>query len=401
MAGRGITIDILANVRDALKGTGDVEEALADIESTLEDMARDGDKSVDKMSRGFRDLARDADNSADKIERSYKQAYKDAARAADSSADDARRAGSRMAEQSSEVGQEIRQNLGEGLANAARGDFESLGDLIGDTLGGVTAGIGGIGTAAAGAAGALGLGALIGAFTLANEKREELTEKANELAQAYIDAGSSVLDAMTIAARTSEIITGEERQQALDYAKALGVDLPTAARAMAGDLNALAVVNRIASEAQQENKDIADDQRESVSALTQAQRDQLVENQAAISAGRELNGIVEEANQKFEDQQAVLQGLINDADGATVKVDDLGNKLYELPDGTQIVVEAETGTASTNVDNFKGDLDEIDGKVVRSKVVFDVDDSRVRAWRPQVKAGVVQYGPKLGQLIWE
>lgn len=393
MAGRGITIDILANVRDALKGTGDVEEALADIESTLEDMARDGEKSVDKMSRGFRDLARDADNSADKIERSYKQAYKDAARAADSSADDARRAGSRMAEQSSEVGQEIRQNLGEGLANAARGDFESLGDLIGDTLGGVTAGIGGIGTAAAGAAGALGLGALIGAFTLANEKREELTEKANELAQAYIDAGSSVLDAMTIAARTSEIITGEERQQALDYAKALGVDLPTAARAMAGDLNALAVVNRIASEAQQENKDIADDQRESVSALTQAQRDQLIENQAAISAGRELNGIVEEANQKFEDQQAVLQGLINDADGATVKVDDLGNKLYELPDGTQIVVEAETGTASTNVDNFKGDLDEIDGKVVRSKVVFDVDDYNIRNYRPPTKYADVRYSP--------
>lgn len=401
MAGRGITLDILANVRDALQGTGDVEQALSDIESTLEDMAREGDDSVDKMSRGFRDLARDADRSADKIERNYKQAYRDVKRSADDTADSAARSQRRMSEQSSEVGQEIRQNLGEGLANAARGDFESLGDLIGDTLGGVTAGIGGIGTAAAGAAGALGLGALIGAFTLANEKREELTEKANELAQAYIDAGSSVLDAMTIAARTSEIITGEERQQALDYAKALGVDLPTAARAMAGDLNALAVVNRIASEAQQENKDIADDQRESVSALTQAQRDQLVENQAAISAGRELNGIVEEANQKFEDQQAVLQGLINDADGATVKVDDLGNKLYELPDGTQIVVEAETGTASTNVDNFKGDLDEIDGKVVRSKVVFDVDDSRVRAWRPQVKAGVVQYGPKLGQLIWE
>lgn len=391
MAGRGISIDILANVRDALKGTGDVERALGDIESTLDDMARDGDQSVDKMSRGFRDLARDADNSSDKIERNFEGAYRNIRRKADDTADSAVKSQRRMSEQSEEVGQEIRQNLGEGIANAARGDFEALGDTIGDTLGGAVSGIGGIGTAAAAAAGAAGLGLLIGALALANDEREKLTEKANELAQAYIDAGSSVLDAMTIAARTSEIITGDERQEALDYAEALGVDLPTAARAMAGDMNALATVNRIASDAQKENRDIADQQRDSMSALTTAQQKSVEENQKAIQAGLNLNGVVEEANQKFEEQQAVLQGLINDADGATVKVDDLGNKLYELPDGTQIVVDAETGKATTNVDNFKGDIDEIDGKVVRSKVVFDVDDYAVRTYRPPTKYGTARY----------
>lgn len=391
MAGRGISIDILANVRDALKGTGDVERALGDIESTLDDMARDGDQSVDKMSRGFRDLARDADNSSDKIERNFEGAYRNIRRKADDTADSAVKSQRRMSEQSEEVGQEIRQNLGEGIANAARGDFEALGDTIGDTLGGAVSGIGGIGTAAAAAAGAAGLGLLIGALALANDEREKLTEKANELAQAYIDAGSSVLDAMTIAARTSEIITGDERQEALDYAEALGVDLPTAARAMAGDMNALATVNRIASDAQKENRDIADQQRDSMSALTTAQQKFVEENQKAIQAGLNLNGVVEEANQYFEEQQAVLQGLINDADGATVKVDDLGNKLYELPDGTQIVVDAETGKATTNVDNFKGDIDEIDGKVVRSKVVFDVDDYAVRTYRPPTKYGTARY----------
>lgn len=382
MAGRGISIDILANVRDALKGTGDVEQALSDIESTLEDMAREGDDSVDKMSRGFRDLAKDADRSADKIERDYKQAYRDVKRSAEDTADSAVKSQRRMSEQSEEVGQEIRQNLGEGIANAARGDFESLGDTIGDTLGGAVAGIGGIGTAAAAAAGAAGLGLLVGAFALANEKREELTEKANELAQAYIEAGSSVLDAMTIAARTSEIITGDERQKALEYAEALGVDLPTAARAMAGDLNALATVNRIATDAQRENVEIAEQQKESTQALSTSQLESVKTNQAAISAGRELNGIVEDANLKFQEQQAVLQGLINDADGATVKVDELGNKLYELPDGTQIVVEAETGQATTNVDKFQGDIDKLNGKVVRSRVEFSVDDRKVRNYRP-------------------
>lgn len=391
MAGRGISIDILANVRDALSGTGDVEKALGDIESTLDDMARDGDQSVDKMSRGFRDLARDADTSADRMERNYKQAFRDIRRSGDDSADAVVKSQRRMGEQSEEIGQEVRQNLGEGIANAARGDFEGLGDTIGDTLGGAVAGIGGIGTAAAAAAGAAGIGLLVAAFTLANDKREELTEKANELASAYIEAGSSVLDAMTISARTSEIITGDERQKALDYAEALGVDLPTAARAMAGDMNALAVVNDIASEAQSENRDVADRQRESLDDLTAAEQKLVEENQAAISAGLELNGVVSEANEKFEEQQAVLQGLINDSEGATVKVDELGNQLYELPDGTKIVVDAETGAASTNVDNFKGDLEDVDGKVVRSKVVFGVDDYAVRNYTPPRKVGNVFY----------
>jgi hypothetical protein len=372
MAGRGISIDILANVRDALRGAGDVERALSDIESTLDDMARSGDSSTDKMSRGFRDLSRDADTSADKIERSYKQAYRDTSRAADSAADDARRAQRRMGEQSEEVGQEIRQNLGEGIANAARGDFESLGDTIGDTLGGAVAGIGGIGTAAIAAAGAAGLGALVAAFTLANEARQALEDRANDLAQAYIEAGTNVLDTMTLVARTNEILSsqdGETKSNLQDLTKILG-DRATAARALAGDQNALAAANTLLKSTDEEYRDLLLRQAQGYAELSRAEVDRIGELQLMRREIGELNEVTGMATRNFQDSQSALKGLIEDAGEATRQVDDLGNQLFTLPDGTQIVIDAHTQQASTNVEKFKGDVDTVPRQIVTR---FDAD----------------------------
>jgi hypothetical protein len=87
------------------------------------------------------------------------------------------------------------------------------------------------------------------------------------------------------------------------------------------------------------------------------------------------------------DRAALLTGyyedVINSASGATKEVDELGNALYTLPDGTKIVVDAETGQASQNVDKFKGDVDGIPEQVT-STVKFNVDDSAVRNYRAPV-----------------
>lgn len=221
-----------------------------------------------------------------------------------------------------------------------------------------------IATAGVAAAGALGIGALIAALSQAEEKRKELEERANDLAQAYIDAGSNVLSAMSIASRTSDILTGDERKKAKEYADIIGVDLPTAARAMAGDLNALAVVNQIASKAQEENTSIVGENATALERARAAQSATVQENQRQIDAARELNGVVDSANTSFRDQQAVLKGLVEDASSATVQVDDLGNKLFTLPDSTQVLIDAETGDASTDVANFKGDLNSIPKQTV-------------------------------------
>lgn len=389
MTQNAVNINILANVREAVRGVDDAADAVEEVGDRLHDLTKEGDTATDRMAADFRDLTKSADRTSDQLRDKFRDAYRDVRRASDDTADEVVRNQRRMGERSAEVGQEIRQNLGEGIANAARGDFAALSDTIGDTFGGAVAGIGGIGFAAAGAAGALGVGAIVAAFTIANEQRDKLQARANDLATAYIQAGSSVLDAMSIAARTSDILTGDERGEAENYARVLGVDLPTAARAMAGDVNALAVVNKLAAEAQRENLEIADKQRESLKALTPEQQQQIQANSELRLKAEELSGVMTEANSKFEEQQSVLRGLVNDAASASKEVDELGNSVYTLPDGTQIMIDAETGQATTDVSKFKGDLDGVP-EIITSTVKIKVDSREWDNWRPTTKRGGVQ-----------
>lgn len=401
MAGRGISLDILANVRDALKGAGDVEKALSDVESTLDDMAKSGDDSVDKMSRGFRDLARDADTSADNIERNYKQAFKDSARAADDMADDASRSQRRMSEQSEEVRDEIRQNLGEGIANAARGDFESLADVVGDTLGGAVAGIGGLASAGLAAAGAVGLGAIVGVINTINEEAEKSQQAAYDLANAYIDAGTTALDAVTLAARVQNVLTDPEaRKEAEALKDVLGVDLPDAARILAGDTNALAAQYELLRGKQQE----LNAQRDANSDATAQEVLDWQDAQRALDAAAGALDKVADRNtvaaETARAQSDALKGLINDAGQVTEEVDELGNALYTLPDGKQILINADTGMATTNVDTFKGDLDGIpERKDVSITAHTVIDDSALRDYKVPFKIALPTYfqKPKSGE----
>src|SRR5690606_37256651 len=123
-------------------------------------------------------------------------------------------------------------------------------------------------------------------------------------------------------------------------------------------------VNKLASDAQAENLAIAEEQKGSTQALSSEKRNEVQANQELIGSATELNDVVDDANSKFKEQQAVLFGLIEDAGTATAQVDELGNTVYSLPDGTQILVSAETGQATTDVSTFKGDLDEIPSSVV-------------------------------------
>lgn len=429
MAQNGISINLLSDVREAVRGADNTADAMEQIADVLRDIANEGGDTTDRMERDFRDLSRTADRESDQLrdkfrqvyrdvkrdsdttrdgsERnlkdtsrtasreaddlrdSYRNAYRDVARSSDDTADIARKNTRRMAEQSQEVGQEVRQNLGEGIANAARGDFEALGDTIGDTFGGAVAGIGGVATAAVAAAGALGIGAITAAFREAEERRKKLEERANDLAKAYIDAGSSVLDTITLAARISDVLTNEEsRKEAEEFAKVVGVDLPTAARVLAGDTNALSIQQGILSRRLRDVTDKKEEARdnESVSASEiMAIHDQ--EN-ALYKVKEELDKVAESnttAAQKARDYSNALLGVIDDAEGATTQVDKLGNKLITLPKGEQIVIEARTGQATTNIDRFKGDVAKIPKKkavVVEGTVDLSAVTRGIKNYRP-------------------
>lgn len=384
MAGsKRFEIDMLLNSAGVERGAKDASKAISQLADEIEDAGAGGARDVDKLEDALKDTARQAKRTEDAV------------------GDVGERGFRKLGDKGAEVSGELRQNLGETFSSF-RGDLEDLPQIAQDTLGGLagSGALGGIPGLAATAAGAAGLGLIIGAMDVIDERNEALQQRANDLAKAFMDAGTNVMNATAVAAASADVLTdNDKRKEVQAYADALGVDLATAVRAYVGDANAMAVVDKIAADAKAENLAIADKQKGSTKALTDAQLETIKANQAALGAQRELNGVLDEANAKFQTQQAVLQGLINDAQGATKEVDELGNAVYTLPDGTQILVEAKTGQATTDISKFKGDVDGIP-EVVTSTVRFDVDDSAVRRWTAPTKFGAVQYRAG-NQLGWE
>ncbi|AOX46705.1 hypothetical protein [Microbacterium sp. BH-3-3-3] len=388
-----LTLDIGANTRQAQAQVKDLGKALEEVSDALDDVAKDADKSGSKVEReldGMGDAAksssREIDAAGERVERSFKDIVSDAKKA-DRAIEDIGDSGGRnlrkVSEAGEEVSSELKQNLGETFSSF-RGDIEDIPQIAQDVFGGLAGSVGGLGASLALAGGAAGVGLLVAGFQQLEERRQELEDRANGLAQAYIEAGSSVLDAIGIASRTSEIITGEERDKAKEYADILGIDLATAARAMAGDMNALAAVNEIANRATDDAIRLGNQYNETGKALSGTQNAKVEADLKAVGAARELNGVVEDATAKFNDQQSVLKGLITSADSASVSVDDLGNTVYQLPDGAQIMIDAKTGQASADVSRFRGDtdgvIDHLNGRQVRMRV--DLDDSAIRYYRP-------------------
>lgn len=389
----GISINVAANVRDAVRGVSDVGQAVEDVSDRLHDMTRDSDDTADRLERDFKEVQRATDKTADELKRKFRDAYRDVGRSSDDAADDAVRAQRRMSEQSEEVRDEIRQNLGEGIANAARGDFESLADVVGDTLGGAVAGIGGLGAAGIAAAGAVGLGAVVGVINTINEEAEKSQQAAYDLANAYIDAGTTALDAVTLAARVQNVLTDPEaRKEAEALKDVLGVDLPDAARILAGDTNALAAQYELLRGKQQELNDQRDANKD---ATAQEVLDWQDAQRALDAAAGALDKVADRntvAAETARAQSDALKGLINDAGQVTEEVDELGNALYTLPDGKQILINADTGMATTNVDTFKGDLDGIPvTKDVSITAHTVIDDSALRNYRVPFKIALPTY----------
>jgi hypothetical protein len=338
----GLSIDILANTRQAQGEVKDLGKALDDVGDSLDDVARDSDAAAGKLERNFRDMVDDAKKAEKAVEDIGGKGATDGFDKASDSAEEFK---------------------GEALANFSEvvssfdGSMTAVGDLAQGTFGGLAALGGGFGLAAGAAA--TGVGLITTALEQAEERRKELEQKANDLASAYIEAGNTVIDAATIASSASSILTDPaEKKKAQELADALGIDLSTAVRTMALDQNALALANGIVSDSEDEYFELMGRRGDYITgglSTAETKRFNQLDNQRQKMA--ELNGITDSANDTFKQQQDVLFDLIKDADTATVAVDKFGNELIELPDGTKIVIDAETKTASTNISNFAGDLD--------------------------------------------
>lgn len=199
MAGKGHEIHIGANVRDVQRAAKDVEASFEDVADALDDVARDADKSGARIGDEISDGARDAERAVDKLERSFKEL-------ADGAKRETRQAGAAMQTNMkrgtdgagaaiSEWGDEAKANISETFSSF-RGDAEDLVGIVQDTFGGVISGLGPMGMAA-GAAGAVGIGLIMGAIERAKEQEQEFREQVAELADTLIETGGEGAEAVS------------------------------------------------------------------------------------------------------------------------------------------------------------------------------------------------------------
>lgn len=345
-------------------GADDVSERFEEVIRALIDMERQGGRSSDDIERSLRALGFSAEDAEDAI-----AAVDRELRNAGESVDE-------LPDKADNVGDSMR-DLGEIASSVLEGDFAGAASSAITSLAGLAT-FAGAGGALAGTL-AQGVTSMVtGWIDEWDRANEESKKRAAEWAQAYIDAGDTILSAGVLAARFQAIITDSERfAEAERNAKNWGVSIETAVAAMSGNRGAIDDVNV----SLREQRDAAAEAATEAQRLAQENGGQLLtltEQEKAYQAGADALARLTGEMTQGERRAALLTGyylnLINTTQGVTKEVDEFGNELYSLPDGTQVMIDAETGQATQNVDNFKGDLDGIPENVtttVTARVSFD------------------------------
>lgn len=171
---KGIAINFLADVKDFLRGTKNVEEELDDVADALDDVAKEGEQATEKLEKSFKEMAKEASRAGRE--------------AGDGIGDNLKKTAKIGEEASGEIKDEFKSNLSE-VTSSFNGSVESMGDLVQGTLGGLVGGLGPVGQAA-GAAGAVGVGLIIASLVQAEEQSEAARQRITELGLAMIEAGT-------------------------------------------------------------------------------------------------------------------------------------------------------------------------------------------------------------------
>jgi hypothetical protein len=290
---KGISINFLADVRDFLRGTKNVEEELDDVADSLDEVAKDGVKATEKLEDGFKDLAKKAKQAGDDIEKGI---------------GDGTKRGAKQGEQATDVyKKEAIANVSE-VTSSFTGSWESAADAVQGTLGGVVADLGPAG-AAIGAAGAIGIGLLTQAIIQAEEAAKETTARIGELGLEMIEAGSDgEVPLQTVIENLKEIITNSEEatkkfQDIARASKFVGTQVEQLALAYAGNEEALegqlGVIEELI-EAGQKEVDSASENASRFAVVSQAKVQTLEAQQ------KELQKIQEETERAAEIEQAWL-----------------------------------------------------------------------------------------------
>lgn len=375
-------IDLIMNARQFNSEAKKAGQSVDDISTSLDDVAKEGDGAADKLERSFRDIASDA---------------KKASNAIDDVGTTGRGSLDKVKGGATELQQELGSNLGEAVSSV-RGDLSDLGQVGQDTLGGLAATIAGSGPAglvgaAALAAGAVGLGMVTAELQQQQEEADKLRERLGSAFEAAVEDGRNYIDTAQLISEANDVMFNPDRakewKQLQAEAKGLSLDNSVLIAANGGNLDAqqevLGRINALRDDALKKETDILTPQSAQVDTL-----DDMRQRWEAIS------GATAEFSEKARTAQAVtdtfLRAAISGASEATKEVDEFGNELYTLPDGKQVVIDAQTGQASQDLDKFKGDLDGVAEKVIQPVIKPRLDTSAWDNWRPSAKTGTVNVG---------
>jgi len=404
---KGIDLSIAADTRSAMSAIQrGIIDPLEDVTELLETTGRESKDAGNDLERSMRDAQRRTEDAKDEI-RDLRDELNKAGRSAKDVGDGAGGM-RRLKDGAEEVTQEVGQNLGEAVSSI-RGDIGDLGQVGQDTLGGLAAtlastGPAGIVGAAALAAAAIGVGGLTGQQQKLNEQVQHMKEYFADAWREAAEGGRNYMDLAGQIAEQNDIRfnpdRAEEYKQMLEDANTLGLDRNTLIEAATGNQAAYNVVieraNKLIDE--QNNKPRQDGFLGTAEWDKQMKRlDGVRDKFAEIGAAND--DAKAKAAEAAASTSAQLMRLVEDADEAAVSVDELGNKMIELPTGETVYINAETKQATLNLDTFKGDadgvIDHVNRRDIKLRVTTDTTSAE-RSLRGLIEKGrVIKIGTRI------
>ncbi len=357
-----------------------VIEPLEDAQKELEQLGRS--KGPEQLERGLKDaqdaterLADETKDAARTIEQEFRDTYRKVKQSSDDGMDGAKEGLDDFKDEANSTAREA--------AASFDGSAESIADMFQEVAANAFAGFGPAG-AVAGLAAAAGIGLAMAGIEDVQEAQEKAAELATEWADRFVESGQRVATSAQQTAAVVDIATDSEKyKEATQNAELWGTTVSDAMLAMAGNVGSIQVVEDALNrkrEATEKDAEAAQKAAEENGSALLALTPQEVELAKAEEAWKRHTDAMATGAQQANDASTSLLTLIDREKDLGVAVDELGNKVVALPDGTEIFIDAKTGQATADVSRFKGDtdgvIDHLNGRAIVLQAQTDVAEAQ-------------------------
>lgn len=350
-----ISIAMALDTSEVAAGARKASDAIENVSDSLDDVARNADGAGEKLEDSLREAQRETADT----EQSFKDLGRTARRNLDDVGDSARTNFGRAGQAAGSFKEEAISNFSE-VTSSFDGSMSGIADGVQGTFGGAALALSSISLPAALAAGALG--AVLGtAFeTIGNDSeamKEAVSENFRQMAEEGIESWSSVQSQMERLTDAYQDHEGEIQK----IADLVGLPFETVAAAWAGNVEAMGTVTAAYSELKTNLRETAGVSVEAANSTIWGWNQVLAPLNNTVSA---YDTAAEKAQRLQRQQSEMWMDAVADSGEYIEEVDAVGNKLLTLSDGTKVLIDVDTGLATTAIDTFQGDLDGIQDKKV-------------------------------------